>query len=54
MHLKIKLIIKISTNLKYNKNIKKIMDININNYKKYSSIEIEIKPVDNKYGKFII
>ena len=31
--------------------------MNINDYKeyseKYSSIEIEIKPVNNKYGKFI-
>ena len=33
------------------------MNININNYKesseKYSSIEIKIKPVKNKYGQFI-
>jgi len=33
------------------------MNININNYKeyseKYSSIEIEIKPMKNKYGPFI-
>ena len=43
--------------LKYNKNIKKRINININNYKeyskKYSSIEIEIKLFDNKYDKFI-
>ena len=43
--------------LKYNKNIKKRINININDYKeyseKYSSIEIEIKPVDYNYGKFI-
>ena len=42
---------------KYNKNIKKRLNININDYKeyseKYSSIEIEIKPVNNKYVKFI-
>ena len=42
---------------KYNNNIKKRINININDYKKYSekysSIEIEIKPVKNKYGKFI-
>ena len=43
--------------VKYNKNIKKRINININDYKeyseKYSSIEIEIKPVNNKYNKFI-
>ena len=43
--------------IKYNKNIKKRINININDYKecseKYSSIEIEINPVINKYCKFI-
>ena len=43
--------------VKYNKNIKKRINININDYKeyseKYSSIEIEIRPVIKKYGKFI-
>ena len=43
--------------IKYNENIKKRININTNDYKeyseKYSSIEIEIKPVSNKYGKFI-
>ena len=43
--------------VKYNKNIKRRININTNDYKeyseKYSSIEIEIKPVSNKYGKFI-
>ena len=43
--------------VKYNKNIKKRINININDYKeyseKYSSIEIEIKPVNNKFGEFI-
>ena len=43
--------------VKYNKNIKKRININTNDYKeyseKYSSIEIEIKPVSNKYGEFI-
>ena len=43
--------------IKYNKNIKKRLNININDYKeyseKYSSIEIEIIPIENKYGKFI-
>ena len=43
--------------LKYNKNIQKRINVNINGYKeysqKYSSIEIEIKQANNKYGKFI-
>ena len=43
--------------IKYNKNIQKRINININNYKeyseKYSLIEIEIKPMKNKYGRFI-
>ena len=43
--------------VKYNKEIKKRINININDYKEYSeiysSIEIEIKPVSNKYGRFI-
>ena len=43
--------------IKFNKNIKKRIGININQYKKYSQkntpIEIEIKPVKNKYDKFI-
>ena len=43
--------------VKYNENIKKRININTNDYKeyseKYSSIEIEIKPVSNKYGEFI-
>ena len=42
---------------KYNKILKKRINININDYKeyseKYSSIEVEIKPVYNKSGKFI-
>ena len=42
--------------VKYNKNIKKRINISINDYKEYSenysSIEIEIKPVNNKFGKF--
>ena len=38
----------------YNKKIKKRINININDYKEeYSSIEIEIKPVNIKNGKFI-
>ena len=43
--------------IKYNKKLKKRIDINITDYKKYSekysSIEIEIKPAKKKYGKFI-
>ena len=43
--------------IKYNKNIKDRIKININNYKEYSglysSIELEIKTVTNKNGKFI-
>ena len=43
--------------MKYNRNIQKRMNINIKNYKdyseKYSSIEIEIIPIKNKYGEFI-
>ena len=43
--------------LKYNNEIKKRINININDYKEYSEkytlIEIEIKPVNNKYGEFI-
>ena len=43
--------------VKYNIIIKKSINININDYReyseKYSSIEIEIKPINNKYGKFI-
>ena len=43
--------------VKYNENIKNRINININHYKeyseKYSSIEIEIKIANKKYGKFI-
>ena len=42
---------------KYNKNMKKRINLNINDYKEYSeiysSIEIEIIPVCNKYLEFI-
>ena len=48
---------KILNIIKYNNNIKKRININTNDYKeyseKYSSIEIEIKPVSKKYGEFI-
>ena len=39
--------------IRFNKNIKKRLNININDYKEYFEIEIEIKPVNNEYGKFI-
>ena len=43
--------------IKYNNNIKERINISIKDYKVYSeiysSIETEIKPADNKYGKFI-
>ena len=43
--------------IKYNKKIKERLNININDYKeyckKYSSIEIELIPIKNKYGPFI-
>ena len=43
--------------IKYNKNIQKRINISIKDYKeyseKYSSIEIELKPANYKYGQFI-
>ena len=40
--------------VKYNKNIKSKININIKDYKNYyEKIEIEIIPVSNEYGKFI-
>jgi surface protein len=43
--------------IKYNKDIQKRINININDYKEYldiySPIEIEIIPAKNKYGEFI-
>ena len=40
--------------IRYNHNFQKIINININDYKKeYFKIEIEIIPSDNTYGKFI-
>ena len=43
--------------IKYNKKIKERINISIKDYKEYSemysSIEIEMKPVNNKFGKFI-
>ena len=42
---------------RYNKNIQKRINININHYKvyseKYSSIELDIIPMNGKYGEFI-
>ena len=43
--------------MKYNKNMQKIINLNINDYKefsgKFSTIEIEIIPKENAYGRFI-
>ena len=43
--------------IKYSKSIQKRISKDVNNYKdyseKYSSIEIEIIPMKNEYGKFI-
>ena len=43
--------------IRYNKSIQKRIDININHYKayseKYSSIELDIIPMKDEYGKFI-
>ena len=43
--------------IRYNKNIQKRIDTNINHYKAYSetktSIELEIIPMKGEYGKFI-
>ena len=48
---------KLLETIKYNKSIQKRINININHYKeyseKYSSIEIEVKPMKNIYGTFI-
>ena len=44
--------------IKYNKKIKERINISIKDYKEYSeiysSIEIELKPVNNKYGHLLI
>ena len=43
--------------VKYNKNLQKRLNLTLNDYKKYSqlysSIEIELKLINNKYDKFI-
>ena len=43
--------------IRYNKNIQKRINININHYKayseEYSSIELDIIPMKGEYGKFI-
>ena len=43
--------------MKYNKSIKERINISIKDYREYSemysSIEIEVKPANNQYGKFI-
>ena len=39
--------------IKINKSLQQRLDININNYKEYPEIAIEIIPVQNIYGNFI-
>ena len=39
--------------IKHNKKIQKRININIADYKRYSIIEIEIKPIKYKFGVFI-
>ena len=39
--------------IKYNKKIQKRLNLTIFDYKNYSSIEIELKLDDGKYGQFI-
>ena len=39
--------------VKYNKKLQNRLNLSIEDYKEYSSIEIELKLVNNKYGKFI-
>ena len=39
--------------VKYNKEIQNRLNISTKDYKEYCQIEIELKLVDNKYGKFI-
>ena len=44
----------ISLNLiHHNKKIQNILELNINDYKKYSEIEIDLIPLKHKYGQFI-
>ena len=39
--------------IKYNKKLQKRLNLSINVYRDCTKIEIELKLVDNKYGKFI-
>ena len=39
--------------IRYNKNIQKLLNISIEDYKKNGTIEIEIIPSDDTNGKFI-
>ena len=39
--------------VRYNNEIKKRLELSINDYKEYSTIEIELIPAKNKYRKFI-
>ena len=39
--------------VKYNKRIQNRLNLDVNDYKEYCEIEIEIIPIKDKYGKFI-
>ena len=39
--------------IRYNKNLQKKLNIDISQYKKFSIIEIEVIPAENKFGNFI-
>ena len=39
--------------IRYNKNLQKKLNIDISQYKKFSTIEIEVIPAENKFGNFI-
>ena len=39
--------------IKYSKAIQNELNISINDYKKFSQIEIELIPAENQYGEFI-
>ena len=39
--------------IRYNKNLQNILNKNINDYKEYLKIIIEVIPSENKYGNFI-
>ena len=39
--------------MRHNKKLQKRLNLSINDYKEYSQIEIELKLIDNNYGRFI-